>query len=279
MVRSYMFRRSDAQRLRCHCARRTATLRPAIGIPGGDVPTGIGVDGCKDGWFYFELNGERSSFGHIQSAAELKHLAPAGCCVLIDIPIGLPESQRDTRACDERARKVLKTPRRSSVFSAPCRQALRANSYEEALRINREVLGLGLSRQSWGIAPKIREVDELLRGTWARTTLPREAHPEVCFWGLYGSAMRHPKKRRDGFHERMQVLNIFEPLAEQLIASAFLTHGGFDASRDDIVDAFVLALCARSDAKRTLPEAPARDKRGLSMEMVYVSGRDLLTQP
>lgn len=118
----------------------------------------------------------------------------------------------------------------------------------------------------------------MLSGNAAPKTSLREAHPEVCFWGLYGNAMKYPKKTREGFHERMQVLNIFEHRAEQLIASAFLTHGGFDASRDDIVDAFILALCARSHTKRTLPEDPSRDPKGLSMEMVYVSGRELLTQ-
>jgi len=101
----------------------------------------------------------------------------------------------------------------------------------------------------------------------------REAHPEVCFRGLAGGPMIHSKKTRDGFTERMRILQLFEPDAERLIASAFLAYGGYDAARDDLVDAFVMALCARqAPGLTTLPPNPPTDRRGLPMEIVYLPG-------
>jgi predicted RNase H-like nuclease len=154
---------------------------------------------------------------------------------------------------------------------------LHADSYSAAVEINREVLGKGLSKQSWAIAPKIGEIDELVRENSLARSLMREAHPEVCFWGLSGKPMKHSKKSREGYLERMKVLKILERRAEELVAAAFLTHGSFYAGRDDIIDAFVLAVCARAENKQTLPKTPGRDSTGLPMEMVYVSGREPLT--
>ncbi len=241
------------------------------------MTTGIGVDGCRGGWFYFSLGAKASSYGFVETAADILELRTPDTCILIDIPIGLPESKAESRVCDQAARELLRPKRSSSVFSTPCRQALSADSYAAAVAINRAVLGIGLSKQSWAIADKIGEIDALLREHSLARSLLREAHPEVCFWGLSGEPMKHNKKSREGYLERMKVLKIFEQRAETLVATAFLTHGGFDAGRDDIVDAFVLALCARADHKRTLPAAPGTDATGLPMEMVYVSGRELLT--
>ena len=101
----------------------------------------------------------------------------------------------------------------------------------------------------------------------------RETHPEVCFWGLLGGPMEYSKRTRDGFVDRMRLLKLIEPAAEEMIAAAFLVHGGFDAGRDDIVDAFIAAICARAaENLRTLPEAPKLDRRGLPMEICYLSG-------
>lgn len=54
---------------------------------------------------------------------------------------------------------MLGPGRGSSVFPVPCRQAVHSETYHEASKINKEVLGRGLSKQGWGIVPKIREVD------------------------------------------------------------------------------------------------------------------------
>src|SRR5215468_1247445 len=87
--------------------------------------------------------------------------------------------------------------RQSSVFSVPSRGAIAAEDYREACRI---ALGTSepprkVSKQLFMLAPKIREVDAVLR---ENTTLARrvfEVHPEVAFWRLNGkSALSEPKK-------------------------------------------------------------------------------------
>jgi len=237
------------------------------------MPIAVGVDSCKAGWFFFRFDGPDISFGVVESVGELLHATSEDTCILIDIPIGLPESGELERVCDLAARKALSPKRGSSVFPTPCRQALAATSFEDAVAINRHILGRGLTKQSWAIAPKIREVDELLASSEVARRSIRETHPEICFWGLAGGPMEYPKRTREGFLERMRILKIVEPRAEQMIAVAFLTHGGFEAVRDDVVDAFVAAVCARAaENLKTLPEIPESDPKGLPMEMVYLPG-------
>jgi predicted RNase H-like nuclease len=235
----------------------------------------IGIDGCASGWMYFRFDGEVGTFGVAETLGEIVSAAPADACALIDMPIGLRARGKSERGCDLAARALL-GPRRASVFPAPCRPVLTAKTYAEALARTRRLTGRGLSRQSWNLVPKIREADALVRGSAQARAILREAHPELLFAGLAGGPMSHPKKTRAGFTERLTILSILHPFAEQLIASAFLAHGGFEAARDDVVDAFVLALCAREPARlRALPEQKETDPQGLRMEIVYLPGPGL----
>jgi predicted RNase H-like nuclease len=145
-----------------------------------------------------------------------------------------------------------------------------ANSYDEAQLLNREVLGKGLSRQSWAIVLKIREVDELLEPVPEYRGRVREVHPEVCFWGLLGFPIADPKKTRAGSNTRLEALEMYIPDVRQIAGRAFLGHGGFEAQRDDVLHAIVAALCAGHASEcLTLPDSPVLDDRGLPMEMVY----------
>lgn len=63
------------------------------------------------------------------------------------------------RACDQAARARLGVPRQNSVFSAPCRQTLDSPDFASASAINRRLSGKGITRQLWGILPKIKSVD------------------------------------------------------------------------------------------------------------------------
>lgn len=233
----------------------------------------IGIDGCKAGWLYFRFDGEAVSFGCAPTLAEILGGVTAEDCVLIDMPVGLLESGKSERSCDLEARAALQPGRGSSVFPVPCRQALKAASYAEASATNERVLGRKLSKQSWALVPKIRELDDLLASSETARAALRETHPEVCFWGLAGAPMAYAKQTRDGFLDRMSLLKLVEPTAEEMIAAAFLIHGGFDAARDDVVDAFVAAVCARAARNlRTLPKEPKKDRRGLPMEICYLAG-------
>ena len=233
----------------------------------------IGIDGCKGGWFYFRFNGETCTFGFAPTLIDVLHGVPADARVLIDMPIGLKERGKSERDCDLEARAMLKPLRHASVFAAPCRQASKLEDYALASAKNQKITGRALSRQCWGIVPKIREVDEWLRSRDGdrHSIRLRESHPELVFRGLAGGPMSANKKTREGFAERMTILQIFEPVAKTSIAAAYLAHGGFEANRDDIVDAYALALCARHpDRWRGVPEVPSLDPKGLEMQMTYL---------
>jgi predicted RNase H-like nuclease len=231
----------------------------------------IGVDGCRSGWFYFALRKELYHFGTVPGVGDLlagRHDHPS---VFVDIPIGLLDSGAGGRECDREARKVL-GPRRSSVFSAPVRSVLNAADYGDAGRRSIAATGRSLSRQAFGIVPKIRHVDMLMRGDPDARSMVRESHPEVCLWALAGGRpMAYSKKADEGFEERMEVLSQVWPEARRAVASARSRVGGSCAARDDIVDALVLALAAATPPSglRTFPPRPERDAHGLPMEIVY----------
>ena len=75
----------------------------------------------------------------------------------------------------------------------------------------------------------------------------REVHPELCFWGLNGGqAMLHRKKTRDGFAERMAILERMLPESARTAREALAKYLRRDVARDDIADALVaLATAAR----------------------------------
>jgi len=69
---------------------------------------------------------------------------------------------------------------------------------------------------------------------------------------------------------RVALLKAYVPGAAETIATAFLEHGGFEAQRDDILDACVNALCAAHIHEcQTLGNPSEVDEKGLPMEMVY----------
>lgn len=234
----------------------------------------VGIDGCKTGWFYFQFDGHDLSYGVVSTLGEYLQGVPSGSKVLIDIPIGLWEAGDQGRACDTEARKKLGQPRASSVFTAPCRQVVYLplkSSHKEASDENRKHLGKGLSIQSWAIAPKIREVDELLRNSQALSSTVREVHPEVCFWGLKGEPMRYKKTKQEGFEERLAILTNLIDGAEKYVQQALHDYKRKDVARDDILDAMVAAYCAkRIDECCTLPASPGIDWKRLPMEMLYL---------
>ena len=122
--------------------------------------------------------------------------------------------------------------------------------------------------------PKIAELDELMLNNTVAREKVREAHRELCFWGLNGRRpMKHAKKRPEGVAERLRILSEYLPWAP-----AFCE----DVSRESrpqipvavVVDSLATALTAASthpllDVLRSFPTEPQRDARGLPMEMVY----------
>lgn len=231
----------------------------------------MGIDGCRAGWFFVSLDAdERRLFGLFAPIHQLAACLPAVETALIDIPIGLRRQHPEERLCDRQARSVLGRSRGSSVFPAPSRCALAAGTYQDASARNRACTGRGLSRQSFGIVGKIREVDDFLRGETGRAKL-REMHPEVCFWALNGrQPMSFNKKSAQGYQERLAILSQYCAGAGEIVGSALQRFTRAEVARDDIVDALVGAVVARNaGGLRTFPETPEIDEFGLPMEIAY----------
>jgi predicted RNase H-like nuclease len=160
---------------------------------------------------------------------------------------------------------MLGWPRRNSVFSPPCRAALSGRNYEEMCNINKAVLGVSLTQQSCAIAPKIKEVDDVM--TPVQQDWAFEVHPELCFWHFAGGrAMQHKKKSVAGRRERIEVLRNLLPDIETR-----LDRRPDGVAADDLLDAAVAALTAqrwmRGEAACVCE--PQRDAKGLRVEIVY----------
>ena len=166
----------------------------------------IGVDGCKAGWFCVCL--DDSNYYKTDIVQDIQSLVDEfheECLILVDIPIGLRQNGNLERLCDKEARRILGN-RKSSVFPVPCRKAVYESTYQEASRINFQLTGKYISKQSWFISGRIRQMDALLTNSVNRKFV-REVHPEICFWGLNGgNSMKHYKRTPEGFDERLGVI-------------------------------------------------------------------------
>ena len=88
-----------------------------------------GVDGCRAGWIAIGLDeAGRCEVLLLTEFSELGGRLGRASLALVDIPIGLPSRQQPDRGCDRAARRWLGSAA-SSVFPAPARQSLYADSY------------------------------------------------------------------------------------------------------------------------------------------------------
>ncbi|MEM1165953.1 MAG: DUF429 domain-containing protein [Planctomycetota bacterium] len=249
-----------------------------------------GVDGCRAGWVVVygliretrrqdasaagECVFETVRCARVESVREVVESRYRPSVVAVDMPIGLPEkAARGGRACDRAARERLGKGKASSVFSAPVRSVLACDDYTAALRASRKssVWRLGLSKQTWNLVPKIREVDEVVReamgGRFGEVGIV-EAHPEVSFGAMFGRAIGTSKKTADGQRDRMIELKR-EGVAVTPEALALVKHGQCEA--DDVIDAHACAWTARRVALGVAdvlpPEGGETDAHGIDMRL------------
>jgi len=230
-----------------------------------------GVDGCRAGWFYAHLQGSDVRLGIVEKLGELIEKVPPSSRVFVDIPIGLHDQSGAGRSCDIAARQLLRPHRSSSVFNAPIRAILNKLDYAYANAESKRLSGKGLSRQTFNIIAKIREVDQLMAASTRARGVVREVHPELCFYGLAGcQVMEYSKKSREGFQSRLELLGRFIPDVSTYVESALAEYRRSEVAADDILDALVCAITAAlADRWRTVPEYPGKDSTGLPMEIVY----------
>lgn len=225
-----------------------------------------GVDGCVAGWLAISgdaIGGQPSS--HVFSNASALFERDDWAVTAIDIPIGLPS--KGPRECDVAARRLLQD-RRSSVFPAPLRCTLSADTYEHACRLSAVASGKKLSKQAFAILPKIRQVDDFLRRQPLRAAAVREVHPEVCFTYLNGGRpMQYAKLSGFGFVERFRLIEQAFPGSAERFRKE---HPAKQVSDDDILDALAAlwtALRLHASTAVRIGSEDSRDEVGLPMSM------------
>ena len=231
----------------------------------------VGADGCKVGWFAVSLTEEAKWKVQVfPDISSLWNQCRDARLILIDVPIGLRNSDSSERQCDKAARKLLGRPRSSSVFPVPCRDAVYADA-TKASDINERLTGRKLSKQTLGIIRKIREVDKLLAVNKNIRSLIKEIHPELCFWALNGGRpMKYHKKDERGLLERRQVLRGACSFVDDLVSYALKENRG-KVTEDDVLDALVAAVTAYKSicGLSFVPDPPEIDSMGVPMQMAY----------
>lgn len=228
----------------------------------------VGIDACRAGWVAaFRLDG-KPILVVLKTLSELTPHLSRETTIMIDMPIGLL-NDASSRQCDALARQRLRPYRSSSVFGVPPRAVTRLHDYPQANALSRELTGKGLSKQSFYLFPKIRELDDLLmhserRGEW------QECHPEVAFAQLNsGVALQASKKTQLGQAERVSLLTEL-PGVDIALERASRDYRRKDVLLDDCIDALVCLLTAERDQHRriVIPGTAEKDERGLTMVIV-----------
>lgn len=206
-----------------------------------------GVDGCRAGWVVALASPTGVDVAVLPRFADVGALVEreAVAAVALDMPVGLPEA--GPRACDRAARAVLGR-RGCTVFAAPARPMLGATSWDGVS---------GMSRQTFHLLPKIREVDAWI--TPARQGRVVESHPELAFARLAGAPVAVGKRTPAGRDARLELLGLDPPAVPR------------GARLDDVLDALALVHTARriaAGAAERLGDG-ARDARGLRMEIAW----------
>ena len=228
-----------------------------------------GVDGCPSGWIAAFVRGAEVRVEVLPRFVHVLALRPA--LVAIDIPIGLPERAGHGGRAAENAVRPLLGARQSSVFSVPSRAAVYAESYVVACAAALATSDppRKMSIQLYNIAPKIREVDELLRADPALAQHVFEVHPELAFWRLNGwRALDQPKKVKGRSHEPGLALRRSLLLAGGLPDPAVNALPPKGAGPDDLLDALACAYVAvqlRDGLAQPFPNPPEWDAFGLPM--------------
>lgn len=232
-----------------------------------------GVDGCPGGWIaaFVRPAGADGIVAVFPRFADVLAAPRAPAIVAVDVPIGLPERVGPGGRAAENAVRPLLGARQSSVFSVPARAAVEAADYAGACRaaLASSEPRRKVSKQLFNIAPKIREVDAVLRADPPLATRVFEVHPEVAFWRLNGEcALAEPKKVKSrpytpGLALRRGLLRA-AGLPEALVAGVPPTG----AAADDLLDALACAAIARrihAGLAQPFPDPPPRDAHGLPM--------------
>lgn len=229
--------------------------------------TSIGVDGCAGGWLLAALKQGKLSLKKYGSVNDIVRDYPDFDGFLIDMVIGLPGNKEQIRP-DGFARKIIKE-RASTIFPAPCRQAIYATSKAEAYRQNEIILGKKFTPLTLGIMPKMYQLDSFLQANPQYKNLIKESHPELCFARLNGKTVLSRKTEFEGIMDRIKILSKYLPELDFSEISSYAVR--LKCEIDDILDAICLCVTANLASQgyyEVIPENPMYDDTGLLMQMI-----------
>jgi predicted RNase H-like nuclease len=217
----------------------------------------VGVDWARGSWVVVEATTETTNISAEPSLLNVWHeYRDQAHEILVDIPVHL--RSKGDRECDQEAKDFLGS-RGSTVFWTPNSDAVAARDYDEAVTKNTR----GLGSHSWGLTPRIREVNALLDEFDAARETVYESHPEVCFKAYHGDDL--PSKKTDeGLEVRTDCLikhggESFQPvldLVDERRTNSQWHHRIQSGRVNDVFDAAILALTAR-ESNGTYSTIPA----------------------
>jgi predicted RNase H-like nuclease len=214
----------------------------------------VGVDWASSGWLTVCL-GTECRIGFHPTIYSVWDAHSTAETILIDIPIGLPDSDEQIRRqCDEAALEYL-SEKDGSLFYTPVESAVYATAYTEAAATYVDV-DEGLQSQAWAISSRIREVDQFFQYYDEHYTsddrqpaeVIRESHPEVCFQALATEQSNPESKHADsGVDWREEILGdelldrISDERERYIDEQPEWAAGLGESNEDDFLDALCLA--------------------------------------
>ena len=231
----------------------------------------VGIDGYIDGWCCCIIHDGVRIELHKNLTTLFENIG-INNLTLIDMPVGL-SSKNFERFIDFKLRTYLPKNKKSSVFTAPCREAVLSNDYNSAKKTNQIITNRSISIQSWNISKKIKELDRFLISQKKNKLTIKESHPEFCFVNLNNNnPLIHSKKTNEGYNERLSILIRNSEGIEMVVKKSIEKFKKEKVKKDDILDSIVLALTSKywqKNGSRTITQNPEKDEMGIPFEIYY----------
>ena len=199
----------------------------------------VGITYANGQWQAAVLSGADCTFTSADTLWDICKTYQDADAVLIDLPVGLPESKEDEGLRPEaELRKVLHG---CSAAAVPCRQAVYAADDNAAREENIRVLGRTISPQQTAQRHLLREIDELL-----------------LYHNEWKNVLRESRAQVLGDSRRLIIQQYREQLAEA-------------GAKRNLEDALCLAVIGQMECcngSETIPAIPCNDARGVRMQVI-----------
>ena len=199
----------------------------------------VGITYANGQWQAAVLSGADCTFTSADTLWDICKTYQDADAVLIDLPVGLPESKEDEGLRPEaELRKVLHG---CSAAAVPCRQAVYAADDNAAREENIRVLGRTISPQQTAQRHLLREIDELL-----------------LYHNEWKNVLRESRAQVLGDSRRLIIQQYREQLAEA-------------GAKRELEDALCLAVIGQMECRNgseTIPAIPCNDARGVRMQVI-----------